>query len=498
LPEIYLNGTYLMTVTQEDGKMQGTTPWDIAKELEDTLPNALERAKRERQQEYLVQQGKIAAGIAVGVVVLSLIIAAIQRHARLQRTAAKALTPQSISDKLSQEQERNLHEVENRLLQVAQVGIWGGGILVILGMFPYTRPFQVKLLSALQIPAAIALVIVIAYIGTRLSYVLIDRFASSIAESNIVDSQDSRRLELRIDTITSIMRSAARFAWVGIGIIIALSVLGIGIGSILAGVGIVGLIVTLAFRNLFKGALNSFFIIMEDQYAVGDVIVLKDLDDVGGLVENMDLRITQLRNAQGRLITVPNSQVSAVSNFSFHWARSDLKIPIPYDADVERVLELIGEVAQKMNQDTQWQDQILDDPQVLGIDDFTDRGLIIRLWIKVKPLKQWDVSREYRRRLKLALNEAEIAIPVPHQQIRFDSSFPMQMQMDGQGSSTDGRKASSKTKTRTDSQEEALQGQMEELAQDSDRRKRRDSSKIRMDEMENSSEDEDGDEGDDK
>ncbi|MCC5619321.1 mechanosensitive ion channel family protein, partial [Nostoc sp. CHAB 5836] len=102
---------------------------------------------------------------------------------------------------------------------------------------------------------------------------------------------------------------------------------------------------------------------------------------------------------------------------SSRWSRADLTIPIAYQADTEEALKLIETVAFQMNQEMQWQRQILEPPQVLGIDQFGDRGLIIRVWIKTQPLKQWDVARELRRRLKVALDEARISISVPQQAI---------------------------------------------------------------------------------
>ena len=483
LPEIYVNGFYLMTITPEDAKLQGTTPWDIVKELEESIPEALKQAKQERHHEYLAQQIKKAVAIALGIVVVSVVIGTAQRYSHLRWTAIKTLTPQSISDKLTQQQQENLQAIEHHLLQLAQCATWIGGPVLILGLFSYTRPLQVAIISGLQIPLLVGVVIFVAYVGTRLSYVLIDRFVSNIAQSNFIEEQDSRRLELRINTVSSVLRRIARLACILIGILVALSVSGISFASILAGFGVVGLVVTLGSQNLIKGAINSFFIILEDQYAIGDVIVLESLNQIGGLVENMDLRITQLRDADGRLITVPNSEIKAAANLSYRWARSDILIPVSYDANINQALQLINKVAQEMNEEPEWKELILEEPQLLGIDKFGERGLVVRLWIKVKPLKQWDVSREYRRRLKLAFDDAEMGIPVPQQQIRFNPSLPMKTEMDGD------QKPHS---TQKSNQADALTNQMENLlaglANSADRKN---PSSIRMKDEEKSSEDTD-------
>jgi len=175
-----------------------------------------------------------------------------------------------------------------------------------------------------------------------------------------------------------------------------------------------------------------FFIILEDQYAIGDVIAV---DKVSGFVETMNLRITQLRDSEGRLITIPNSEIKIVANLSSNWSRADLSIPVAYHTDVDKALEVIDTVAQEMSQDDLWREEILDKPEVLGVDDFGSRGVIIRVWIKTQPLKQWHVAREFRRRLKVALDEAGISIPMPQQEVLFNNLLPAASTMDSNSSS---------------------------------------------------------------
>jgi small conductance mechanosensitive channel len=175
-----------------------------------------------------------------------------------------------------------------------------------------------------------------------------------------------------------------------------------------------GLGLSLASQNLIKDAINGFIIIWDDRYAVGDIV---DIGTVGGLVENINLRITQLRDAEGRLITVPNSAVDIVANRSSQWSRADLSIPVAYQTDIDRAIEVIHEVAEAIAADPQWQDRIWEFPNILGIEQFSDRGILIRVWIKTEPLQQWDVAREFRRRVKIAFDKADIPIPVPQQQI---------------------------------------------------------------------------------
>ncbi|WP_235622349.1 mechanosensitive ion channel family protein [Nostoc sp. PCC 7524] len=418
LPVIEVNDKYLMTVTTADARLQQVDPATLAQQIADNLKTGLERAKRERQPRFLINQGKITAGIVVAMLVASWGIYSWQR--RTKRDPIEPVSPVSqdaehITTQLNQQQHQHFQEVKKRLFQITQAGIWGGGSFVVLGLFPYTRVLQIGILTAAQIPLKLGVVILGTYVVIRLSFALIDRFTSTLISSGaLLNSETSERLQLRVSTFSGVTKSIVTVIWVGVGILMALIFFGVDIVPLLAGAGLVGVAVSLASQNLIKDAINGFLIIIEDQYALGDVIAV---GDVGGLVENLNLRMTQLRDAEGRLITIPNSEIKVVANLSSRWSRADLTIPVGYQTDIDQALHLIKDVAMKMNQDLQWKRQILEAPQVLGIDHFGDRGLMIRVWIKTQPLKQWDVAREYRRRLKIAFDQAGVEIPVPQQTI---------------------------------------------------------------------------------
>ncbi|MBF2065523.1 MAG: mechanosensitive ion channel family protein [Calothrix sp. C42_A2020_038] len=417
LPVIYINNRYLMTVTSNDAQLLQVDTKTAANQITQLLRDDLIRAKQERSREFLIQQGLIAIGIGASVIIISWGIHSWQH--RLQRRFLRATMPAPteapISTQLKQQQHQNLKEVRHRLFQLVQAGVWGSGGYVILGLFPYTRMLQVILIRTAQIPFFLGIVGLCTYVAIRFSYVLIDRFTSAIANSStLLTPETSERLQLRVSTISGVAKSIVTIILVGVGILLGLISLGIDIVPLLAGVSLVGVAVSLASQNLIKDAINGFLIILEDQYALGDVIAL---GDVGGLVENMNLRITQIRDAEGRLITIPNSEIKIVANLSSRWSRADLSVPVAYNTDISHALKLIETVAVEMNFDPAWQAQIIETPQVLGVDNFGERGLIIRVWIKTQPLKQWDVAREFRRRLKITFDEAGISIPIPQQAV---------------------------------------------------------------------------------
>lgn len=441
LPVIYVNDQYLMTVTSEDAGLRQVDMSTSANQIADSLKEDLQQARQERQTQFLIDQGKIAGATALAMIIMSSAVYGWQRRSRKKSDSVISqaqnelfnsptlTTAQPITTQLNQQQVRHVEEVKRRLFQLTQAGIWGGGSFFILGLFPYTRGFQVAILTAAQFPLRLGVVLLVTYVAVRLSYALIDRFSSTLIRSTVfITPEDSARLQLRVSTFSGVTKSIATAICVGVGFLLALVSLGIDIVPLLAGASLVGVAVSLASQNLIKDAINGFLIILEDQYALGDVI---NVGNVGGLVENLNLRMTQVRDSEGRLITIPNSEIKVVANLSSRWSRADLTIPIAYQADTEEALKLIKTVADKMNQELQWRSQILEPPQVLGIDQFGDRGLIIRVWIKTQPLKQWDVAREFRRRLKIALDEAGISISVPQQAILLGDTELLNLQSNG-------------------------------------------------------------------
>ncbi|MBE9218166.1 mechanosensitive ion channel family protein [Dolichospermum flos-aquae] len=391
-------------------------PLILVNKNSDGLQYNPKEANQEQQTRFLVQQGGIAAVSTLAIIAISWGMGRWQK--RLSKNENKSIPPistdtQPITTLLNQKQQQHLQEVRTRLFQTAQVMLWGGGTLIILGLFPYTKPLQIAILAIAQIPIKLTIVAVGTYVAIRFTYALIDHFTSTIVSGGaLLTPETSARLQLRISTFSGVTKSITTIIWVGAGSLLALTSLGINIVPLLASAGLLGVALSLPSQNLIKDAINGFLIIFEDQYALGDMITV---GTVGGLVEKLNLRMTQVRDSEGRLITIPNSEVKIVANLSSRWSRADLTIPVSYQANVDEALKLIEDVGLDMTQDPQWQDQILEKPNVLGIDNFSDRGIMIRILIKTQPLKQWAVAREYRRRLKITLDAAGIYIPVPQQ-----------------------------------------------------------------------------------
>lgn len=437
LPVIHVNNQPLMTITDQDARLRQENAFALATQISENLQEELKQAKQERQPEFLIRQGAIAAGGVLTIMVISWSLSRWERRSRwypVHLNSSDSSTTQPITTQLNRQQHRNIQEVKKRLFQLAQATVWGGGTFFILGLFPYTRSLQLGIFIGLQIPLKLAAVAVGTYVAVRLSCALIDRFTSAfVSSSALLTPETSERLQLRVSTISGVTKGITGIALVGFGTLMSLIFLGIDVVPLLAGASLVGVAVSLASQNLIKDAINGFLIILEDQYALGDVI---SVGNVGGLVENLNLRMTQLRDAEGRLITIPNSEIKIVANLSSRWSRADLTIPVAYETDIDQALNLIKTVAVKMDEDPQWKHQIVETPQVLGIDNFGDRGLLIRVWIKTQPLKQWDVAREFRRRLKIAFDQVGISIPVAQQAIWVNDVPRLKSQIDAKVNSS--------------------------------------------------------------
>ena len=433
LPVLYVNGQYLMTVTSQDALLHTGDLNQWTAELKPLIRYVLLRAHRERQPEFIQQQAWIAGGILLSMMGISIAIA-YQRQRFMQpspplpvvespwsktdETAVpsppvEGATEQPIQAALEQRRQGRFHNgIQLLFLQVSQYGLWVGGSYSLLGLLPQTRWLQFAIFSSLRIPLQVAGVGFLAYVLIRISFVAIDRSCSVLRDQVLLSSERSGRGALRTLTIARVMRGISVVSLTSIAVLLTLSILGIDLVPLLAGVSVIGLAVSFASQSLIKDTINGFFILLEDQYGVGDVI---SVAGVSGFVEHMNLRITQLRDTEGRLITLPNSMIDIVQNLTKDWSRADLFIDVAYSADPEQALNLIRQVALDLYQDRAWKSEILEAPEVLGIEKLDYTGMQIRVWIKTVPLAQWKVSREFRRRLKLQLDQAQLAIGIPQQ-----------------------------------------------------------------------------------
>lgn len=416
-PSIYLaviggeEAQQLMSVTRFDAVLKGVDEETAAESYQKQVIEKLERSRLERRSPYLLTQTGICIGVVLFLTGIWWILVKREQQLRLIRLQLRESLlerSRSLQSFLDERQRWNVAEVQLRLAQLVRAGLLIGGILFVMSRFPYTRAVEVRIVDSLYIPFRLLITALSIYLAIRLSFALISRLTGVLASSYEITPELNRRMQLRVNTISRVSRGIVILVWLAVGLLSALTIVGLNVGPLLAGAGIIGVALSLPAQSLIKDAINGFFIILEDQYAVGDVITVHG---IRGLVENINLRITQIRDEEGRLVTIPNSEIQLIANHSSHWSQADVYIPISYHTDVDTVLALITKIGLEMKNSDRWHDAMLVEPEVLGVEEFGERGLVIRVWIKTQPLKQWDVAREYRRRLKVALDAEGIVIP---------------------------------------------------------------------------------------
>jgi small-conductance mechanosensitive channel len=225
------------------------------------------------------------------------------------------------------------------------------------------------------------------------------------------DSLQAAEAKKRAQTLGNILRHALLIVICFIALMMILGELGIQLGPLLATAGIGALAVGFGAQSLVKDVISGFFIILENQYRIGDVI---EVAGVSGLVESVSLRKTVLRDLEGKVHTVPNGEIKVVSNLSKEWSRVVLDIGISYREEIDPIIDLLTQIGKELEAEEPYKRAILEPAQILGVERFGESQLVIRMIVKTMPLKQWEVGRELRRRIKNRFDEKGIHIPLPH------------------------------------------------------------------------------------
>ena len=219
----------------------------------------------------------------------------------------------------------------------------------------------------------------------------------------------------REDTIIHIITGAISILVWPMAFLVIVSQLGVNIAPLIAGAGILGLAVGFGAQNFVKDMINGLFIIAENQYRVGDVVKLNDT--AIGVVENITLRATVLRDLDGIVYTFPNGNIELTANYSKDHSGINLDMGVSYDVDLEKVIKVINKVGLELTGHEDWKSQIIETPQFLRVEDFADSAVVLKITGKVQPLKQWAVTGELRKRLKIAFDKEGIEIPFPQRVI---------------------------------------------------------------------------------
>lgn len=282
-----------------------------------------------------------------------------------------------------------------------------------------TFNFSIDLAAVAAGVAQTLVILGVAYVLVRVARRIIPKFITERIPK--VREETEGQLAARATTIGRVLTQIASGVIWAVAFLMVLAVLHVDVTPVLATVGIPALAIGFAAQNIIRDYFYGFFIIMEDWYRVGEVAVVAGTT---GLVEDISLRRTVLRDLDGTMHIIPNSKVEYASNMTRDWSRINLNVAVAYKEDLDRVIEVINDVCQDLKSDPVWGDDLLSTPHAERVDNLGDRGVEIKILGDTKPMRQWALSGELRRRLKKRFDQEGIEIPWPHTMVYFGNQVP--------------------------------------------------------------------------
>ena len=260
------------------------------------------------------------------------------------------------------------------------------------------------------------LIAVVAFVLVRVTGLLVARFEQEVSAGTDLEVLERAK---RAKTLGGLVRNVIDVLVVVVASLMILREVGLNITPLLTGAGILGLAVGFGAQTLVKDIISGFFLILENEVRVGDVV---GVDAYAGVVEEMNLRTMVLRDLEGTTHIIPNGSINVISNRTKDFSYAVLDVPASYSADTDQIVSLLRELGAELRADDAFAPFILDDVEVLGVDAFGDSSVTIKARIKTMPIKQWDVARELRRRLKKAYDARGLDIPFPTRTVHVISS----------------------------------------------------------------------------
>lgn len=274
--------------------------------------------------------------------------------------------------------------------------------------------------SALENALPVLLIVVGGVIAMRIVTFSVPRLveANIRARANVTLEEEIRK---NIDTLSDVVVGTARAAIVLLTIFLALGQIGVDLAPLLVAAGAIAVGVGFAVQNLIRDVLSGIFITLENQYRIGDVV---SIAGIAGLVEDINLRRTLLRDLDYRQHTIPNGNITTTTNYTKDMSRVNMNIGVAYKTDLDHAMQVLNRIGQELAEEEEWAPIILDPIKALRVDNFGDSAIEIKVLGEVLPIRQWDVSGEYRLRVKKAFDEENIEIPFPHRTLYMGDATP--------------------------------------------------------------------------
>lgn len=432
-------GRPIVTVTSLDAEIYGVTEADLATEYAQRIQTGLERGIAERQPAAQWRQARQALGGGAIAALLgtllywgerrlvrsrqNLQLHLSQQHALIQQQAA--LNPDDPLPEPIAEQQHQLHQIKRRiehitwrkhLLQLILAGTALVGLAWALQRFPQTRPLGVLLVKQ---PLGLLLLGLIITFAILCSRQLIDRALTRWVGTELTVSTAAQltRRRQRAITQSKIWKDLMTALWVIGGVILAVNLITLSSGFTLGlQLGVLGVVVSLAFQSTIKDALAGTLLLARDAYTTGDLVTVQD---ASGVVETMGLCLTQIRNSAGQLITLRNGTITTVANASRDWARLDFTLWVDHDTDIKQALATMGEVFYQLQASPSWAAKLIDQPDILGVEQIDPQGILLKIRAQTAPGQQFSVTREYRSRLNQAFKAKGIKPAIPQRELRY-------------------------------------------------------------------------------
>ena len=242
------------------------------------------------------------------------------------------------------------------------------------------------------------------------------------------DAAQDGEMQKNIDTLSGVLTRAAKLTIVVVTVFLVMDQIGIDLAPLLVAAGAVAIGVGFAVQNLIRDVLSGAFIILENQYRIGDVV---NIAGIGGLVEDINLRRTVLRDLDYKQHYIPNGQITTTTNFTKDKSRVNINIGVAYKTDLQHAIDVLNRVGQELADDEEWGPIILDPIQALRVDNFGDSAIEIKVLGEVLPIRQWDVAGQYRMRVKSAFDDEGIEIPFPHRTLYMGDAPPETLALRG-------------------------------------------------------------------
>jgi moderate conductance mechanosensitive channel len=381
---ILMDGLPLLTVTGADTSATGTEARQLAGDWATEIERALATALREQQPGFWREAAMQAALIVVVGILL---------HLAIWFFATKLFA---------------------RPGWPVLLLVWIGVVSRILDLLPQTRPLRNLLRAGVFRPVFICVIVALAAAALSRGLGLVLRHFFPPLPDTLSPEERTERTFGRRATLGEVARvTGVATIWI-IAAVVALSWSGVNLPALLASAGLIGVALGLAAQDSMKDLVAGINILVDDRFGVGDVI---QVGEYSGRVENLNLRVTQVRDLSGGLITFPNRNIETVANLTSRWAQVDFKVGVAYETDLRAAMRSLEDTAQGLADD--WSQRVLAPPELLGADSYNDSAITLRMLLRTAPGDQWAVARELRVRVKEAFDAAGIAIPFPQRTLRF-------------------------------------------------------------------------------